>query len=48
MEKILDVLGPKSKQGTEPHHRDAGRTPGCVVAYPAFGNSKAFSDILGS
>jgi hypothetical protein len=48
MEKILDVLGPKSKQRPELDHRDAGRTPGGVVAYPAFGNSKAFSDILGS
>ena len=46
MEKILDVLGPKSKQGSELDHWDARRTPGCVVAHPTFRNSKAFSDIL--
>jgi len=47
VKKILNVLGPKSKQRPELDHRDAGRTPGGVVPYPAFGNSQAFGDILG-
>ena len=47
MEKILDVLSSKPKQRTELDHRNAGGTPGGVVAYPAFGNTQAFGDILG-
>jgi hypothetical protein len=47
MEKILDVLRSKPKQRTELDHWDPGRTTGCVIAHPAFGNTEPVSNLTG-
>jgi hypothetical protein len=47
MKKFLDVFRSKSKQRSELDHGDSGRTSGCVISYPALGNTQAFGDVLG-
>jgi hypothetical protein len=47
MEKILDILRSKPKQRTELDHWDPGRTTGCVIAHPAFGNTEPVSNLTG-